>query len=142
MSPPAIVALVAGILIVLPAFWCAVVLLLSYLSGWQALAASYEAKEPPRGTLFSGQSGSVGIVSYRNSLTVHAAPDGFFLTVPAIFRIGHKPLFIPWSAVRNRKPVKILWYEAVSFEVGSPRVAELRLPPRIFEARSDGVLAR
>ena len=142
MPLPAIIALVAGILIVLPAFWCAVVLLLSYLSGWQALAASYEAKEPPRGTLFGGQSGSVGIVSYRNCLTVHAAKDGLFLTVPVVFRIGHKPLFIPWSAVRNRKPVKILWYETVSFEVGSPRVAKLRLPPQIFQAGGDGVLAR
>lgn len=142
MPLPAVIALVAGILIVLPALWCALVLFLSYLGGWQVLAASYEAKDPPRGTLFSGLTGAVGIVSYRNCLKVHAASDGFFLTVPVFFRIGHKPLFIPWSAVRNRKPVKILWYEAVNFEVGSPRVAELRLPPRIFEAGGDGVLAR
>lgn len=113
------------------------VLVLSYVSGWQTLAKSYEANTPPRGMRFTWQSGSVGFLSYRNCVTVHVAPDGLFLAVPFFFRPGHKPLFLPSSAITNQKPVKILWYEAVSFQVGDPPV-ELRLSRRIFEARKTG----
>lgn len=137
MSTLEIVALVTGLLIVMPAFWCLVVLALSYISGWQALAASYAAQEPPRGTRFAGQSGSVGAVSYRGSLTVHVASDGLFLSTPFIFRIGHKPLFIPWTAIKNQKPVKFLWHEAIRFELGSAPARELRLPPGIFRERTE-----
>ena len=128
--------MVTGLLVAMPAFWCVVVLVLSYLSGWQTLAASYSAHEPPRGIQFTGQNGSVGVVSYRNSLTVHVAREGLFITTPFIFRIGHKPLFIPWSAIKNQKPIKFLWHEAIRFEVGPGRGIELRLPTRIFEGRT------
>jgi hypothetical protein len=135
VSTLAIVALVTGLLVAIPAFWCLVVLALSYVSGWQKLAASYLARETPRGTRFSGQSGSVGSVSYRSCLTVHVAPDGLFLATPFFFRFAHKPLFIPWSAIRNQKRKKFLWHEAMSFEVGPAPAASLRLPTRIFEER-------
>jgi hypothetical protein len=140
MNTLAIVALVTGLLVAIPAFWCFVVFVLSHVSGWQRLAASYPAHEPPRGTRFAGQSGSVGGVSYRNCLTVHVAADGLFLATPFFFRFAHKPLFIPWSAVRNQKPIKFLWHEAMSFEVGAPPAARLRLPVRIFEESGPGHL--
>ena len=136
MSALAIAALVAGLLVAIPAFWCLVVFALSYLSGWRRLAASYAALEPPRGTRFAGQSGSVGAVSYRSCLTVHVAPDGLFLATPSFFRFAHKPLFIPWSAIRNQMRKKFLWHEAMSFEVGPAPAASLRLPTTIFEERA------
>ena len=128
-------ALAAGLLLVLPAFWCIVVLLLSFLSGWQRLASTYATREPPRGARFGMQNGMVGLVSYRNCLTIHTAPDGLFLSVQFVFRIGHKPLFIPWRAIRNEKPIKFLWYEAVRFEVDAPGAPRLRLPAKVFEER-------
>ena len=106
------------------------------MSGWRRLAASYAAHEPPRGTRFAGQSGSVGAVSYRSSLTIHVAPDGLFLATPFFFRFAHKPLFIPWSAIKNQKPIKFLWHEAMGFEVGPAPAAKLRLPTRIFAERT------
>ena len=132
MNAPELAALVTGLLLLLPAFWCAVVLLLSHVSGWQRLAASYPAREPPRGTRFAMQSGSVGLVSYRNCLTLHAAPDGLFLSLPFIFRIGHKTLFLPWSTIKNQKPFTFLWYEAISFEMGAAGTPRLRLPAKVF----------
>jgi hypothetical protein len=136
VSALAIVALVTGVLVAISAFWFLVVLVLSYVGGWQALAAAYSAQEPPRGTRHAGQSGSVGVVSYRNCLTVHVAPDGLFLATPFFFRFAHKPLFIPWSAIRNQKPVKFLWHEAMGFEIGPAPAPKLRLPIRIFEKRT------
>ena len=136
MSTLAIVALISGLLVTIPAFWCLVVLALSYLSGWQRLAASYSAHEAPRGTRFTGQSGSVGAVSYRSCLTVHVAPDGLFLATPFFFRFAHKPLFIPWNVIKNQKPIKFLWHEAIGFEVGPAPAPKLRLPTRVFKERA------
>src|SRR5207244_1672415 len=93
MKTLAIVGVVTGIMVALPALWCTVVLALSYVSGWQRLAATFEAKEPPRGVEFGGRSGFIGGVSYRNLLNVNVAKDGLFLAVPVLFKIGHKPLF-------------------------------------------------
>ncbi len=135
MSTLAVAALVASVIIFLPALWCAIVLVLSYVSGWQKLSKSYGAHAPPHGQKYAWQSGRVGMVSYRNTLTVHAAPEGLFLSVPAVFRLGHKSLFIPWSAIRNQKPVKFLWYNAIRFQVGAPPVADVELPVGVFEGR-------
>jgi hypothetical protein len=52
------------------------------------------------------------------------------------FRLGHPPLFIPWSAVRNAKPWSFLWVEGIAFEVGDPSAAKLRLPKKVFEGRN------
>ena len=97
-------------------------------------SSPFAAKEPPRGVQFAGQSGSIGGVSYRNLLNVNVAKDGLFLTVPVLFTIGHKPLFIPLSAIKDRKTVKFLWHEAISFQVG-PRI-KISLPSAIFEDRN------
>ena len=135
ISPAAVAVIVLASIVAIPLFWCLVVLLLSHVSGWQRLSRGYESKVPPHGKAFLGQSGSVGPVSYRNCLTVHVAPEGLFLSVPFFFRIGHKALLIPWSAIHTEETVKFLWHRAVRFEVGRPSSAQIRLPPQILEAR-------
>ncbi len=123
-------------LVLFPAFWCAIVLALSIFGGWRTLAATLATEEAPRGTRFSGESGYVGGVSYKSALTVHVAPDGMFLTVPWVFRVGHKPLFIPWNAIADPHRVKFLWHEAVRFKVSSHPVMELSLSAPVFDARA------
>lgn len=133
MSTLTILTLVAALIVFLPAFWCAIVVVLSHVSGWQKLAKSYGAHSSPHGRRFTGQSGKVGVVSYRNTITVCVAPEGLFLSLPVLIRVGHKPLFITWSAISNQKPMKILWYSAIRFQVGSPAVADMELPVGLFE---------
>ncbi len=142
MTTLAIIGIIAAVVIALPALWCAVLLALSYAGGWHALAASYGAREPPHGTQFTGESGFVGGVSYRGTLTVHVASEGLFLSVPAFFRIGHRTLLIPWNEINNPKAVKFLWHEAINFQVGSPPVSNLSLSPEIFEARKTSATLR
>jgi hypothetical protein len=139
VNTPVIIALVAGLVCAVAGAWVAVVLLPSSFGPWRTLATSYETHEVPRGTRFSNQSGSVGGVFYRQSLTVYVASDGLFLASPLFSRLGHKPLFIPWSSITNPKRGRYLWHEAIIFQVGSTPATELSLPSMIFDAREIGV---
>lgn len=131
-----VVAVLLGVAILLPTIWALVVLLLSYLSGWRRLSASYAAGTEPEGTRLGGLTGTIGGVAYRNCLIAHVSPAGLFLSVPIFFAIGHKPLFIPWGEIHNQEQVKILWNEVVRFQVGSPPVGRIQLPPKVLEANS------
>ncbi len=119
---------------IFPAFWCLIVLLLSWVGGWRRLAEKYATDKEPSGTAFRGITGAVGTVSYKHCLIAHVAPQGLFLSVPFFFRIGHKPLLIPWSAIHSLKPFTFLFHHSMRFEVGTPTIATLRLPPKVLEA--------
>lgn len=134
LDPLLVVALVLLSIVVFPAFWCLIVLLISHVSGWQRLSRDYASNVPPHGQEFLRQTGSVGLASYRNCLNVHVAVEGLFLSTLFLFRIGHKPLFIPWHEIHSEEAVRFLWVQAVRFQVGRPSKAQLRLPQQIFEA--------
>jgi hypothetical protein len=116
--------------------WCGISLLLSAMGGWRRLAGGFRAGDEPCGKLFFMQSGKVGLVNYSSCLTIHSASNGFYLSVWLPFRLGHPPLFIPWSAIRNFRPRRFLWFERVEFDVGSPNVATLQLSKKIFEGHN------
>ena len=81
------------------------------------------------------QSGRLGWVNYNSCLTIHSGPEGIRLAVWAPFRLGHPPLFIPWSAMHKATTKRLFWMETVSVELGSPKIATLQLPKKIFEGR-------
>lgn len=115
--------------------WYVVGLLVYSISGWARLAESFAAGGEPTGRRFFMQYGVVGNIYYRSVLTIHTAPNGFYLSVWLPFRIGHPPLFIPWQEVRNATTYPFWWFEMVEFDVGSPTIATLELPKRIFEGQ-------
>lgn len=134
MDPLLVVALVLLSIVVFPVFWCLIVLLISFVGGWQRLSKVYAANVPPHGQEFSWQTGRVGLASYRNCLNVHVAPEGLFLSMPFIFRIGHKPLLIPWHEIHSPEAVRFLWVQAIGFQVGLPAMGRILLPRPVFEA--------
>jgi hypothetical protein len=93
----------------------------------------HPASGEPTGRRCFMQYGVVGNIYYRSILTIHTAPNGFYLSVWLPFRIGHPPLFIPWQEVRNATTYPFWWFEMVEFDVGPPTIATLELPKRIFE---------
>jgi len=120
---------------VFPTFWCLIMLLLSFVGGWRRLAEHYATDTEPRGTAFRWISGRVGSVNYNNCLTAQVTRDGMHLSTPWLFRVGHKPLFIPWHAIHDEQPIRFLWLDAVRFEVGKPTIARIQLPRKVIEAR-------
>jgi hypothetical protein len=131
---PNLALVIALFLAVFPTLWCLVVLLLSVVGGWRRLGAAYAATSLPHGTEFHWQTGGVGVVSYRNCLSVHVAPEGLFLSLPWMFRIGHRTLLIPWQEIHSRTPVRFLWRRSVRFQVGAPPVASILLPQHVIDA--------
>jgi hypothetical protein len=114
-------------------FWCAVCILFSRIGDWHKLARAFTASNSPHGKRFYMQSGSVGLINYRSCLNVSVTPDGMFLSVPLIFKLGHPPLFIPWIVISNREDKKTLWYETVKLTIGTPELGSIRLPKKILD---------
>lgn len=123
-------------LLVFPAFWYFVIWNISKMSGWQKLAEAFPARTPPSGQKFA-TSGTVGRAKYNGCLYVFVSHDGLFLSVMFLFSPGHKPLFVPWSAIHNKQVEKLLWREMVKFDIGDPCIATMRLPKKVF----DGAMA-
>jgi hypothetical protein len=128
--------LLPTILLAFPIFfagmWSFVCLLISRLSGWSRMATRFATTEPPMGRRFAWQSGRVGMSNYNSVLNIDVSPRGMRLDVLGLFRIGHRPLFIPWSEIRNATTRRFLFWETVVFEVGSPSLAKVRLPKKVF----------
>lgn len=97
MTVPVVVALaVAGFAV----FWMLIVWLISAAGGWRSLAAHYRSDLPFTGRTWRFRSGLMGgMARYNGLLTVGVNPAGLYLAVMPLFRIGHPPLFIPWSDV-------------------------------------------
>lgn len=129
-----IFAIIGGFLVIFPLFWCAVVWLLSRISGWHRLAQRYASGDRPvTGACYGGITGMVGAVSYRSTLTVHFGQEGFFLEVMPLFRVGQPRLFIPWSEISGRKSRSVLWWRAMALSVGQPAIGSVALPADLVE---------
>jgi hypothetical protein len=133
---PVLAAIVIAPLVAIPAVFFLVCSVLSLASGWRRISQSYATTLEPVGERFTGQSGRVGPVSYNNCLTVQVGPKGLFVSVPFFLRPGHRPLFIPWDAVHNRKGVKSLWREGIQFDIGRPAIARMMLPTQVFRGHA------
>ena len=118
-----LLAFVAGL-------WC-IVTLMTALVGWRDLARSYATAAAPHGQPFSSLTGSVGLASYRG-LNAWAAPEGLFLSAPWLFRLGHKPLLIPWDDIRDIEVSKVVWADVASFTIAG---TTLKLPARVLTGR-------
>ncbi|HEX8428568.1 hypothetical protein [Hymenobacter sp.] len=90
------------------AFWLGICWLIS-LSGWRQLSRHFQASEAGSqapATSFWMQSGTlrkVGAIgfgaNYRGALTIRCGSAGLELAVLFLFRFGHPPLLVPWSAL-------------------------------------------
>ncbi len=90
----------AAFFIIFPLFWSAIVWLISRVSGWASLARQYPADGLIDGDVFRWCSARIRFLSsYSNCLTVTVSPAGIHMQPMLFFRIGHKPLFLPWSAI-------------------------------------------
>jgi hypothetical protein len=130
--------LVALVIVVWPIFficlWSAIVFLTSLLGGWRRLARRYATTERPHGDrVIRYVTGMVGISRYRRLLTVTVNSGGMFLEVRWIFRVGHRTLFIPWSAIHKAQTRHFYFGDFIAFEIGERKVASMRLPPTVFD---------
>jgi hypothetical protein len=116
-----VLAALAGV----PAFVSLILLLLSKVGGWSALAERYRTDRPFQGSVWKYQFGFLGSVRYNGALTVGSGSEGFYLAVFFFLRPFHPPLLIPWSEVSFGRRKAILFGELVEFRLGPEPVASL-----------------
>jgi len=74
-------------------------LLSSFISGCLLLAKYYLTDIPSPPELSTWQTGSVNIVSYKNSLNIGITEEGLYLSFIFIMRLFHPPLLVPWEKI-------------------------------------------
>jgi hypothetical protein len=93
--------------------WMAVSIIVSNIGGWRDLAVEYRASHEFLDNRFSWRSaGMRGRVWYRSCLTMGSSQEGLYVATSPLFRVGHPPLFIPWSDI-SASPQKVLWMDYV-----------------------------
>jgi hypothetical protein len=83
-----------------PVAWAGGTVLFAVVSGWRSLAEAYRFDGAFDGQRWGWKSATVGSVNYDSCLTFGAARDGLYIRPHWLFRLGHAPLFIPWSDVQ------------------------------------------
>jgi hypothetical protein len=118
-------------LLVFVVFWCAISFVISLLGGWWFLASAYRAKSDFIGERWWFRSAGFGLANYENVLIVGANQAGLHLACIVPFRVGHPPLFIPWSEL-EMKHERFFLFRVVTLRANAcPRVA-IRFRSKFF----------
>ena len=88
--------------------WCLVAKLISLLA-WSRLAVEFGVTDVPAGPQFTLSKARLGVANYQNVIQAGVSAEGLSLTMSLLFRIGHPPLLIPWSALGPFRAEKVLW---------------------------------
>jgi hypothetical protein len=123
------------VLIAFPIFfsvlWVSITLIMSFIGGWGKVAKQYPASErPATGAVLAHVTGMFGVASYKRVLTVITTDAGLYIENRKVFRPGHHPLFIPFSAIHNARKQTLFFWEYVAFDVDD--LASVRLPSKVF----------
>ena len=117
-------------------FFIAIVFALIKISGWDKLSKKYAYHAKFQGKLFRIVTAYVGIVRYRNSISIGISTHGLYLNPFPIFRLGYPPVLIPWREISHFEIKKgflgIGHYYLL--HIGSPKLTTVTLPPRLFKA--------
>lgn len=124
--------ILVGFVVVFVLIWGLVCLLISWVGGWARLARRYRATLVPEGTDHAGVVGMIGMASYRGTLNVRTSTQGLYLTVMPLFKLGHPPLFVPWSHISATGDT---WLGLARFNIGQPTLTSLSLPAAILANR-------
>ena len=110
------------------------VFVLFFLSrkGWSDLAKEYQFDNLFEGERVGIISAAVNGVNYNNCLLLKYNDEGFYLRPVFIFRLFHKPLFIPWKAIKDIRDKKILFVQLKELVIGEPTIAIMQMRKPTF----------
>ena len=133
---------VPGFILFFIILWVLVCKLISAAAGWRLLARDYQANTGFEGRkLWLKSAGMRRWASYNNCLTVGVDKYGLYLAVLPIFRIGHPPLFFPWTDISTEAGSRRLLGEFIRFTFAKqpdvPVIFSKRLATRIFQMKAE-----
>jgi hypothetical protein len=102
------------------AVWCLAGYGVAFMGGWRQLAGRFRRASKFTGMKWYTQSAAMRwLTHYNNVLTVGADSEGLFLVPFFLFRVGHPPLFVPWSEIIARKKKWLFFFPMVELRLGS-----------------------
>lgn len=108
--------------------WCSVSFFLATLGGWRLLAEAYRLQDRFDGSRWRFASARMRWgVNYNGCLTFGANEHGLYLAALFLFRLGHPPLFIPWSDLRARETQGVM-FKYIEFTFPGADGVTLRVP--------------
>jgi hypothetical protein len=100
--------------------------------GWSDLANEYQFEDFFEGERVGVISAAVNGVNYNNCLLLKYNGEGFYLRPVFIFRLFHKPLFIPWKAIKDIRDKKMLFVQQKELVIGDPTIAIMQMRKPTF----------
>ena len=103
--------------------WCAVMAILSLAGGWNRLSKKFAAPEHllTAGKEFTFQSARFRVVNYSLCAKVRILEDGIVISAMKLFSFRHKPLFIPYTEMKEPSTGRFVT-EYIVFKADSVRV--------------------
>jgi hypothetical protein len=101
--------IIAAFIIWFSSLWVAILSILSFIGGWNALSRLYPLSASERNNAavkYSLCSMKLGFVNYRSCANISFTETGVILEMMKIFTIMHKPLFIPYSRISGAEKGK------------------------------------
>ncbi len=107
-----------------------VVLLLYYLlskGGWGQLKQRYRVEQPPGGTIVRRQTVKIGLVTFKQCITVGIADEGLYLSM------WRTTVLIPWSELAAAGETTLFWRRVPVLAVGQPQITTLTFEHGLIE---------
>ena len=122
--------------------WLGVCKIISAVGGWNILSRDYRANSAFEGKkMWLKSAGMRRWMNYNNCLTVGANKYGLFLSVFPIFRIGHPPLFFPWTDISTEQGNRRFFGDFVKFtftrQPDVPVIFPKKLATKIFQLKEE-----
>jgi hypothetical protein len=112
--------------------WILIGLAISFVGGWRELGKYYRSTNRIEGKKWTWQSGSFRYsTSYNHCLNIAANEEGIQIAVPFMFRIGHPPLFIPWTETRAKQEKSLIFWKITRFTFAKVPDVPLRISNRL-----------
>lgn len=123
---------VIGFVVVFPLLGCGVGLLLGSF-GWRRLAAAYPDRPSATGERWGWRSMAIEWgPSYSNCVNFLVAQEGLRISLAALLRVGHPPIFIPWSDLQAT-PTTRWFFSFVRLEAALAPGVRLLIRPALAE---------
>lgn len=129
---------ILGGLLFFTGFWLLVTSVLTTLSGWPSLAATFPGGSRPAGRALWGQVIGMGPVQEKNVTAVIPAVSGLYLYPMALFRFRRPPVLVPWFRVRYVSSHQFLWSRWHKLDLGGITTINVR-PALLSLLRDHGV---
>jgi hypothetical protein len=116
--------------------------MIAELSGWRRLARSYGCSSLPDGTRLRFQSAGMRRIfnsNYGGCLTIVVNETGMGVSVFWLFRVGHEPLFIPWSDISVGQEKLLRLFSLVRFDFAAEPGVAMLIAPKVMRKMNDAI---